>query len=183
MIAARTLTRSAGTALRGRLLRTMLLLCALSLLCDTRLSAQPAVDGPAPAAGLVEWQALGTKGAAIMPLVGDRDKPEWFAFRVRYPAGMETDSAPHFHFGTEHITVLSGTLVLGFGDCIDPTKTREYGPGSFVVIVAGVHHFEWFRGETVSHVEGVGPMRTIRISRTDSTEANCPKRPGKVPRQ
>jgi quercetin dioxygenase-like cupin family protein len=111
-----------------------------------------------------------------MPLVGDRDKPEWFAFRVRYPAGMKTDSAPHFHLGTEHITVLSGTLVLGFGDCIDPTKTKEYGPGSFLVIVAGAHHFEWFRGETVSHVEGIGPMQTIRIRRTDSTEANCPNR-------
>jgi mannose-6-phosphate isomerase-like protein (cupin superfamily) len=113
-------------------------------------------------------------GGFIMPLVGDPSKPEWFAFRVRYPAGMKTDSAPHFHLGTEHVTVLSGTLVLGIGDHIDPTKVTEYGPGSFVVIEAGTHHFEWFRGEVVSHVEGIGPMRTVWIGRPDTARSGAP---------
>jgi uncharacterized RmlC-like cupin family protein len=109
----------------------------------------------------------------MMRLVGDPGKPEWFAFRVRYPAGMKTDSAPHFHLGTEHVTILSGTLVIGFGDHVDLSKVQEYGPGSFLVIEAGVHHYEWFRGEVVSHVEGFGPMRTVWINRPDSAQASA----------
>jgi quercetin dioxygenase-like cupin family protein len=112
-------------------------------------------------------------GGSMMRLVGDPGKPEWFAFRVRYPAGMQTDSSPHFHLGTEHVTVLSGTLVLGFGDHVDPTKMQEYGPGSFVVIEAGAHHFEWFRGDVIAHVEGFGPMRTVWLNRPDTGSAGA----------
>ena len=71
------------------------------------------------------------------------------------------------------MTILSGTLVIGFGNHVDLTKVKEYGPGSFLVIEAGAHHYEWFRGEVVSHVEGFGPMRTVRITPSDSAQASA----------
>lgn len=145
-------------------------LCAHPARAQSGSAAQATIPTPA---GLGEWKPMGN-GGDMMRLVGDPGKPEWFAFRVRYPAGMKTDSAPHFHLGTEHVTILSGTLVIGFGDHVDPSKVTEYGPGSFLVIPAGTHHYEWFRGETVSHVEGFGPMTTVWVSRPDTAKATAP---------
>jgi len=152
---------------RAALIVTALAACARPARTTPATAATP-VPASAPAAGLKEWTLM-KNGGSMMRLVGDPYKAERFAIPVRYPADMKTDSAPHYHMGTEHVTILAGTLVLGFGDHVDVTKTTEYGPGSFIVIPAGVHHYEWFKGETMSHVEGFGPMGTIRLDRPDST--------------
>jgi hypothetical protein len=164
---------AAATRARRAAGRAVMALTAVVAICSTPARAQSGAPVPpgAPAAGLGEWRKMGN-GGFMMRLVGDPSKPEWFAFRVRYPADMMTDSAPHFHLGTEHVTVLSGTLVLGLGDHVDLNKVVQYGPGSFVVIAAGVHHYEWFRGEVVSHVEGFGPMETVWVNRPDSARAS-----------
>src|SRR5581483_10933667 len=86
---------------------------------------------------------------------------EMTAFRVRYPATMKADSGVHYHLGTEHATILKGTLMVGFGDTADYAKMKAYGPGSFLVIPAGTHHYETMRGEVEAQIEAVGPMTTI----------------------
>jgi len=117
-----------------------------------------------PAIGLGEWKPLGKNGAEIMRLVGTGTNPtELTAFRVRYPAGFKTDSQPHYHLGTEHVVILKGTLYLGFGDSLDVSKAKPYGPGSFIAIPAGQSHFEWMQGEVESQVEAIGPMTTIWV--------------------
>jgi quercetin dioxygenase-like cupin family protein len=140
--------------------------CIMAIaLSVTRIAAQgtAAADSLPPAAnGLSRWQPMGN-GAFIMRLVGGDSPTELAAFRVRYPAGFKTDSGPHYHFGTEHVTVLKGTIVVGFGDRLDYSKVKDYGPGSFIVIPAGTPHFEWFRGDVEAHVEAIGPMRTVWI--------------------
>jgi quercetin dioxygenase-like cupin family protein len=96
---------------------------------------------------------------------GDSPSPtELVAFRVRYPAGFKVDSGVHYHFGTEHVTVLKGMIVVGFGEHADYSKVTEYGPGSFFVIPAGTPHYEMMRGEVESHVEAIGPMRTVWLT-------------------
>ncbi len=137
------------------------LLLALAL-PQTVLRAQ---NAPAPAAGLPEWRPRSggvVPGSAAMLLVGDPSKHEMFAARFRYPDGGRI--GPHWHTASVHITVLSGTLMLGMGDVFDSTRAQAYGPGSFLVLEGGMHHYEWFRGEVTVHVEGVGPFWTVFVN-------------------
>jgi quercetin dioxygenase-like cupin family protein len=126
----------------------------------------PLPSDPAPTvpAGLADWHPMGTNGASMMRLVGGTSPTELTAFRVRYPAGFKVDSGVHYHLGTEHVTVLKGTILVGFGDTADYTKMTAYGPGSFLVIPAGTHHYETMHGLVESHVEAIGPMTTVWIT-------------------
>jgi quercetin dioxygenase-like cupin family protein len=129
--------------------------------------ASPRQDAPpGPASGLLEWRA-GANGVARMNLVGGDSPTELTAFRIRYPAGFANDRGAHFHVWTEHIIVMKGTIVLGFGETPDPTKVTEYGPGSFIAIPAGAPHYEWFRGEVELHVEEIGPNKTIWLTHSE----------------
>ena len=122
---------------------------------------------PAPPRGLPEWQPRPVlPGAAAMYLVGDPAQHGLFAARFRYPDGARV--APHWHTASVHITVLSGTLMLGMGDVFDSTRAQAYGPGSFLVLEGGMHHYEWFRGEVVVQVEGIGPFRTVFLNPADA---------------
>lgn len=118
--------------------------------------------------GLTNWDTTASRivpGMSRMFLVGDPSKHEIFAARFRYPDGGGVK--PHWHTTSVHVTVLQGTLVVGFGERIDSSAIKEYGPGSFIVFEGGARHFEWFRGETIVHVEGVGPFRTEFINPAD----------------
>ena len=131
------------------------------------LSAQQPQQG-APPAGLTEWRPSTSRvvpGSAAMLLLGDPSKHELFAARFRYPNGSRL--APHWHTASVHVTVLEGTLMVGMGDVVDTTRAQAYGPGSFVVFEGGMHHYEWFRGDVVVHVEGVGPFRTVFVNPAD----------------
>jgi hypothetical protein len=43
-----------------------------------------------------------------------------YTLHVRYPPGHTV--GPHTHKSAEHVTVLSGTILIGWGDVWDPTK-------------------------------------------------------------
>lgn len=155
---------SAGTV---RVVRAylMLLACAIPAWAQT----------PAAPAGLGEWRPLPVvPGGQIMLLVGNPGKHEPFVFRVRYPANSPV-IPPHWHNITYHFTMLRGTLVLGMGDKIDSSAVTEYGPGSFVQLEGGMHHFEWWRDEVEAQIEGVGPLYTIFLNPADDPRGG--KRP------
>ena len=150
-----------------------LLAAPVPCVAQNRAAPRPA-SPPAPALGLTEWRPGATlPGSAAMRLLGDPSKPELFVARFRYPDGAGV--GPHWHTTTLHITVLSGTLVLGMGDKVDSTAAQRYGPGSFLVLEGGMHHYEWFQGETVVHVEGVGPFRTVFVNPADDPRTAPPK--------
>ena len=150
-------------------MRLSLMFCTLLLsLGLTRMEAQQSsgqIAKPEPL-GLTTWIPSPTvPGAARMLLVGDPAKHTIFAARFRFPDGVRL--GPHWHTATVYATVLQWKLVLGFGDHVDSSAVKEYGPGSFIVFEGGVRHFEWFRGETILHVEGVGPSKTEFLNPAD----------------
>jgi quercetin dioxygenase-like cupin family protein len=123
--------------------------------------------------GLTKWDTTASKivpGMARMFLVGNPFKHELFAARFRYPDGASVK--PHWHTTTVDATVLEGTLIIGFGEKFDTSAVKEYGPGSFIVIEGGVRHFEMFRGETIIHVEGVGPFKTEFVNPANDPRIN-----------
>lgn len=127
----------------------------------------PPESPPAPANGLGEWKSLSI-GGGRMPLVESHptSPTELVAFRIYYLPPFMQDSTKaiyHYHFGTEHITILCGTLVYGEGNKVDLSKAKDYGPGSFLENPAGNPHFEWFRGPVESQVEFIGPGSAVSL--------------------
>ncbi len=147
------------------------LLCSAFMLSATTLNAQALFY----ASAYSDWKT-GPDGVARMNLVGtDSTSPAGLStFRLRFPASHDsTKVAVHYHFGTEHILVLKGTLMVGFGETVDYAAAKEYTTGGYVVIPSGRPHYEWTRGETEIQVEAIG----------STTTQSWPRRaPGGVPR-
>ena len=103
-----------------------------------------------------------------MPLVVSlpSSPTELVAMRQRFPGPPLVDSTLityHYHYGTEHITILSGTLWFAIGDHVDLSKAKPYGPGSFIENPAGSKHFEWFEGTVEAQIESIGNLGAINL--------------------
>ena len=104
-------------------------------------TAQQAIWSPGP-------KALGP-GVWFRVIEQDRDKGS-YTLQVRYPA--EHTVGPHKRKHTEHVTVLSGTLLIGWGDVFDPAKFETVRAGEHVEVPAGKTHFSAVRKETVMEI-------------------------------
>src|SRR5690242_11813175 len=104
-------------------------LCAVLLAYPLTAPAQSVPkDAPARylASAFSDWKT-GPDGVARMNLVGDSLSPTGLAaFRLRYPGNDSARATVHFHMGTEHILVLKGTFVVGFGEQVDYAAARPY---------------------------------------------------------
>lgn len=96
-------------------------------------------------------------GAKMAIFEGDPNRPEAFAMRLRFPPGYKV--MPHWHTQPERITVISGTLNIGFGRKFDASKTEALPAGTFGVWAPGIVHFAWFDRETVLQLNSVGPWQ------------------------
>src|SRR5436309_15543808 len=61
----------------------------------------------------LKWTQSAT-GNPRASMVGDEQKPGMYMYRVRFPANAKVQ--PHFHPDERIITVLSGTLYMGYAD-------------------------------------------------------------------
>jgi quercetin dioxygenase-like cupin family protein len=105
----------------------------------------------------IHW-AAGTgplTGAQTAVIYGDPTKAGAYTMRLKLPNGAKF--GPHFHGGVENVTVLSGTLLVGLGDTMNPSKMVTLPAGSFVSVPIGVHHYAMARGVTVIQIHGMGP--------------------------
>ena len=66
--------------------------------------------------------------------------------------------------GDELVTVLQGTILVGFGDAFDESKMTAMPAGSYFKIPANKHHYVKSMGETVVEVHGVGPQNTTAVA-------------------
>lgn len=95
------------------------------------------------------------QGVQVAVLEGDPSKPGPYTVRLKIPAGGKF--LPHSHRDVEHVTVISGTLLVGLGDVFDASKMKALPAGSYVVIPPGLHHFAMAQGDTVVQLHGTGP--------------------------
>lgn len=72
---------------------------------------------------------------------------------------------PHFHPQDERVTVLEGSVLVGFGDVVDETKATRRKAGDFYVNPAGVHHYVSFDEPTLLQMTGIGPWEVIPVER------------------
>lgn len=94
-------------------------------------------------------------GAELAVLEGDPRKPGLFTLRIRLPAGAQL--APHTHPAAERVTVISGSVGLGFGVAFDQTALRLFRAGDYYVNPPGIPHYVAFPEPTVIQVTAEGP--------------------------
>lgn len=95
-------------------------------------------------------------GAHSAVLEGDPTKEGIFTTRLKLPPNYVLP--PHTHPKDERITVLSGTIYLGFGDEVDEKVAKAFGPGCYYVNPTGLHHFIFTKTEAAEvQLTGPGP--------------------------
>ena len=109
-----------------------------------------------------KWEQAST-GNPRAKLVGDDQKPGMYMYRSRFPAGAKVQ--PHFHPDERIVTVMSGTLYMGYGDRFDESAMKALPAGSIWTEPARQSHYVWAKdGEVVIQVVGGnGPTGTTRI--------------------
>ena len=112
-------------------------------------------------------------GATLAVLQGDpKVAGKLFTFRLRLPDGYRV--APHWHFADEHITVMSGSFMIGMGDAFDEKKMEAMPAGGFVVLPARHHHYAMAKGATEVQVHSVGPWKLIYVNPEDDPSRKMP---------
>ena len=104
----------------------------------------------------IQWKdnAAGTNASAT--IYGDPNKPEPYAYFVKWKAGNM--SRPHFHPNDRFITVLSGTWWVGTGPKFDPESTVPMPAGTFVVHTGkGIHYDGAKQSDAILVIHGMGP--------------------------
>ncbi len=130
------------------------ILCLFSFLLLT-IAAQAEVEIPEGVVALTtkqfKWQdsPVGWKMAV---LYGDMRSNDYSVVRLRLPRNW--DAPPHTHERTELevLRVLSGTMLLAFGEDLTRNTAAAYGPGSFIVYPEGTTS-RMFTGDEVVIVE------------------------------
>src|SRR4051812_15554996 len=134
------------------------LLCMLSI---------PLAYGDALAPGLVtpdelKWSS-GATGNPQAKITGDATKPGVYMYRSRFPANYKVQ--PHFHPDERIGMVVSGTLLVGYGEVFDESRMKVMPAGSLWMEPARQPHFVWAKdGEVVIQIVGAnGPSSTTQI--------------------
>lgn len=113
--------------------------------------------GPAPAVLPV--------GAKLAVVEGDPTKSRAYTMRLLMPDGYQIP--PHFHPATEHVTVMSGAIMVGMGEMFDESQMKTLPAGAFAMIPPGMHHYAKAKGETVLQLHGIGPWRLSYVNKAD----------------
>jgi quercetin dioxygenase-like cupin family protein len=96
-------------------------------------------------------------GTKIAVLEGDPKQAALFTMRVKLPAGSVLK--PHTHPVDERVTVISGTVNVGFGDAVDKAQSIRFPAGSYYVNPPGSPHYLWSDEEVVLQLTNMGPWK------------------------
>jgi quercetin dioxygenase-like cupin family protein len=105
------------------------------------------------------------KGSKVAVLYGDPQKDGLFIIRAKLPANYRIPA--HSHPTDEVVTVLSGTLMVGMGDKLDPAKVKGFPAGSLIVAPARANHYVLTKQPTVIQVSAMGPLAFNYVNPAD----------------
>lgn len=120
--------------------------------------------GPAP--------AIFPAGAEMAVLSGNPGGSELFTVRLRFPNGYRL--APHTHPTDEHVTVISGTFLVGMGSSFEAKSMMKLKDGGFVTAPANHAHYAAAQGPTVVQVHAMGPFAMTYVNPADTPAAARP---------
>jgi quercetin dioxygenase-like cupin family protein len=156
-----------------------LLVPLLSLTTTVALAqGTPTAGEPHPIVALPDQITWGppppflAEGAKVAVLEGDPKAAGPFTIRVRMPDRYRV--APHFHPGTEHVTVLKGTFKLGMGEKFDASALKRLPAGAFATTPPREAHFAETEGETIVQLHGIGPWGIVYLNPADDPRRRAP---------
>ena len=89
-------------------------------------------------------------------IIGNPANQGMYLIRSKYPRGLKVN--PHFHPDDRIVTVLYGTIYLGYGKEFDEKKMKAMPAGSVWTEPANQPHFSWAKdGEVLIQIIGNGP--------------------------
>jgi len=105
------------------------------------------------------------KGARMAVVSGDPGKEGLFVVRLKMPAGYRVN--PHWHPTDEHVTVLSGTFLIGMGDKFDKSTMKSLPAGGYTLLPAQMHHYAMAKSACMVQVHGMGPFSLTYVNPDD----------------
>jgi hypothetical protein len=116
----------------------------------------------------IPWGPVNAAGAQIAVLVGDPNKPGFYAVYTKWTKGNHF-SRPHFHPNDRYIVVLQGTWWVGSGTKFDPEHgTTPMPAGSFVTHYGKQVHWDGAKDEdAVLLIMGEGPATATEVAGTE----------------
>ena len=134
---------------------------ALALLISAAVQADP-LQPVRVTPDELTWK-LNPVGLQQTIIAGDPQKAGVYVLRTRLPAGLQVQ--PHFHPDERIVTILSGTLLVGYGEQFDESKMKELPAGSLFTEPSKQPHFVWAKdGDVVVQVIGHGPSSTTPVA-------------------
>lgn len=95
-------------------------------------------------------------GLKSATLEGDPKQEGIFTMRVMLPPYFKINA--HFHPIDERVTVIEGTVYVGFGEKLDTTNAAKFIAGDYYVNPMESHHYIFTQSEgCILQVTGVGP--------------------------
>jgi quercetin dioxygenase-like cupin family protein len=136
----------------------LLAFTASTAFAQTSSGSAPEIKwGPAP--------AVFPAGARMAVLQGDPSSTNLFTVRLRFPDGYRV--AAHTHPTDEHVTVVSGTLLVGMGPKLDEKSALTLPAGGFITAPANHAHYAIARGATVVQIHAMGPFALTYVDPAD----------------
>lgn len=129
----------------------------LALVWCRSLSAQATQPHPVWDPATAKWTSAG-EGLESSDVLGDAGKAGAYAIAFRLKPGSWIP--PHSHPRAKQVTVLSGTLRMGFGPVLDSAAVGAVGAGRIMIVPPGTAHYEGASVETVVVFSGDGPLVT-----------------------
>ena len=94
---------------------------------------------------------------------GSNETPGLYIYRTRFPEGFRNQ--PHYHPDNRVVTVMSGTLHVGYGTEFDEAALKPIPAGGLWTEPSGQPHFVWAKdGPVVIQVVGEGPSGTTQTN-------------------
>lgn len=84
-------------------------------------------------------------GAEIVAIEGSAKSPGLFTIRVKFPPNYLLPA--HFHPEDERVTVISGSVYIGFGETADTSRGTKFSAGDFYINPKNSHHFVYTKEE------------------------------------
>ncbi len=97
-----------------------------------------------------------------------------FTYAFFIPAGVW--DAPHSHSADARVFVARGVIRLGYGDAMNKARAVAYPAGSYLLVPAGVRHFDGADQDTVIYGVAVGPWSTTYAADAPSSAGTLPAR-------
>ena len=145
-------------------LSMLLALASTPALAQAQSHSAPAIKfGPAP--------AIFPPGAQMAVLQGDPGSNKLFTVRLRMPAGYKIPA--HTHPTDEHVTVISGTFLVGMGPKLEEKGMLTLGHGGFITAPAGAAHYAMARGATEVQVSAMGPFSLTYVNPADTPRTSA----------